>query len=109
MFTSLRFRLWLTYALVVGVVITIAVVAVVAYLVSNPTEDRRELQRLRLVSNLVVRRGQWLKDAAIVNGFTGLGDFDTAATTEHYCGNQQNKDNEDAFVRTFHTKLQHQP
>ncbi|MBN1145955.1 MAG: HAMP domain-containing histidine kinase [Anaerolineales bacterium] len=60
MFTSLRFRLWLTYALVVGVVIAVSVAAVVVYLLSNPTEDRRELQRLRLVANLIVQRGQLL-------------------------------------------------
>ena len=58
MFSSLRFRLWLTYALVVGVVLTIAGAAVVFYLLRNPAIDRREVQRLRLVSNLMIQRNQ---------------------------------------------------
>ena len=60
MFSSLRFRLWLTYALVVGVVLIIAGAAVFFYLLRNPAIDRREVQRLRLVSNLMVQRNQAL-------------------------------------------------
>jgi signal transduction histidine kinase len=60
MFNSLRSRLWLTYALVVGVVITVAVVAVLVYLLRNPAEDRREIQRLRLISSLASQRSQLL-------------------------------------------------
>lgn len=60
MFSSLRFRLWLTYVLVAVVVITIAGVAVVVYLWRNPTQDRREVQRLRLVSQLMLQRSQIL-------------------------------------------------
>ena len=58
MFSSLRFRLWLTYALVVGVVLVIAGAAVIFYLLRNPAIDRREVQRLRLVANLMVQRNQ---------------------------------------------------
>ncbi|MBN2550992.1 MAG: HAMP domain-containing histidine kinase [Anaerolineales bacterium] len=58
MFTSLRFRLWLTYALVVGVVLSIAGAAILVYLINNPSEDRRELQRLRLISTILVQRSQ---------------------------------------------------
>ena len=58
MFSSLRFRLWLTYFLVMGVVLTIAGLAVVVFLLRNPTGDRRELLRLRLVSNLLLQRSQ---------------------------------------------------
>ena len=58
MFSSLRFRLWLTYILVVGVVLTIAGLAVAVFLLRNPAQDRREVQRLRLVSNLVAQRRQ---------------------------------------------------
>jgi signal transduction histidine kinase len=57
MISSLRFRLWLTYALVVGVVISIAGATVFFYLVRTPLDDRRELQRLKLVSNLIAQRG----------------------------------------------------
>ena len=56
MLASLRFRLWLTYLLVVGVVITIASAAIFFYLVRNPAIDRSELQRLRLAANLIARR-----------------------------------------------------
>ena len=58
MFSSLRFRLWLTYILVMGVVLTIAGLAVVVFLLRNPAGDRRELTRLRLVSTLLVQRSQ---------------------------------------------------
>ena len=58
MSSSLRFRLWLTYVLVMGVVLTIAGLAVVVFLLRNPAGDRRELLRLRLVSNLLVQRSQ---------------------------------------------------
>lgn len=67
MFTSLRFRLWLTYALVVGVVLSIASVAILVYLINNPAEDRRELQRLRLISNILVQRSQVFANALGVN------------------------------------------
>ena len=58
MFSSLRFRLWLSYALVVGVVLLIAVVTILIYLWRNPTSDRQELQRLRLVSSFILQRTQ---------------------------------------------------
>jgi signal transduction histidine kinase len=54
--TSLRFRLWLTYMLLVGVVIAIAAAAMFIYLLRNPAADRSELQRLRLSANLIARR-----------------------------------------------------
>ena len=56
MFASLRFRLWLTYALIVGVVIGIAGLTVFVYLWRNPINDRREYQRVRFLSTLVVER-----------------------------------------------------
>jgi signal transduction histidine kinase len=58
MFSSLRFRLWLTYFLVMGVVLTIAGLAVIVFLLRNPAGDRRELLRLRLVSNILLQRSQ---------------------------------------------------
>lgn len=60
MFSSVRFRLWLTYALVVGAMLLIAGSAVFFYLLRNPVIDRREVQRLRLISNLVIQRNQAL-------------------------------------------------
>lgn len=58
MLSSLRFRLWLTYFVVVMLVIGIAGTAVTIYLLRNPASDRRELQRLRVVSSLVLQRSQ---------------------------------------------------
>lgn len=60
MFTSLRSRLWLTYAVVVGVVLLISTVTILAYLVRNPIADRREVQRLRILATIVVQRSQML-------------------------------------------------
>ena len=56
MFWSLRFRLWLTYVFIVGVVISVAGAAVVVYLVRNPAEARQEVERLRLVSAIIIQR-----------------------------------------------------
>jgi len=58
MLSSLRFRLWLTYLLVMGVALTIAGLTVVVFLLRNPPGDRRELARLRLVSTLMLQRSQ---------------------------------------------------
>lgn len=57
MFASIRSRLWLTYLLIVGVVILITSASVFLYILRNPAVDRSELQRLRLVASLVARRG----------------------------------------------------
>ena len=56
MFSSIRFRLWVSYVLIIFVVISIAGGAVLVYLIRNPVETRRETQRLRLVSKLIQDR-----------------------------------------------------
>ncbi|MFC2025823.1 ATP-binding protein [Chloroflexota bacterium] len=56
MFSSLRFRLWLTYTLVILVLIAIASSVVVFYLLGNPAASRLELQRLRLSSTIINKR-----------------------------------------------------
>ena len=61
MFSSLRFRLWLSYVMVVGLVILIASLATALYLWRNPLHDRLEVQRLRIISNLIVQRYALLK------------------------------------------------
>jgi signal transduction histidine kinase len=60
MFSTLRFRLWLTYLLVVGVVVLITGSALAVYLLQNPPADRRELVRLRLVAAMAEKRSQLL-------------------------------------------------
>jgi signal transduction histidine kinase len=61
MFSSLRARLWLTYALIVGVVLFIVGTALVVFLLRNPYETRTAVQRLRLVSALISQRGEGLE------------------------------------------------
>jgi two-component system OmpR family sensor kinase len=62
MFSSLRSRLWLTYALLVGVIICIAGMALAIYLARNPAASRQEYLRLRLATALLVQRS----DAGLV-------------------------------------------
>ena len=56
MLSSIKFRLWLTYLLVVGLMLGIAGLTLGVFLLRNPVQDRRELQRLKLVSNLIAQR-----------------------------------------------------
>lgn len=52
MFSSLRFRLWLTYALVAAVIACVLGISMVLYLARSPAPVRQELQRLRLIASL---------------------------------------------------------
>lgn len=58
MLSSLRLRLWLTYILIVAVVLAVAIAAVFFYLARTPSTDRSEIQRLRLTSTLILQRSQ---------------------------------------------------
>jgi two-component system OmpR family sensor kinase len=72
MFSSLRFRLWLTYVFLVGIVIVIAGTTVVVYIFRNPASDRRELQRLRVITGFLMQRSavfDLLPNGSIVEGF----------------------------------------
>ena len=60
MFSSLRSRLWLTYALLVIVVLSIVALALVIFFIRNPLEYRQEVQRLRLISTILIQRGELL-------------------------------------------------
>ncbi len=66
MLSSLRARLWLSYFLIVGVVVLVSGLALVVYLLRNPAADRREVQRLRLVAGIIVQR------RPVFNAFDGL-------------------------------------
>ena len=61
MFSSLRARLWFTYAVVIGVVLAIIGGALVVYLIRNPFTVRATLQRLRILSTLAVQRSAELE------------------------------------------------
>jgi two-component system OmpR family sensor kinase len=67
MFTSLRSRLWLTYALIIGVVVVIVGAALVVYLIRNPYQARLENQYLqqsvRLLTATILQRGEALLSA----------------------------------------------
>lgn len=55
MFNSIRSRLWLTYTLVISVVLLILAVAVLVYLVRNPYATRHALQRLEILTTVLPR------------------------------------------------------
>jgi len=48
MFSSLRSRLWLSYALLVGVVMCMIIVGVVVTLIRNSAQERQATLRLRV-------------------------------------------------------------
>src|SRR5689334_2913160 len=58
MFTSLRSRLWLSYALVITTALTIVALVLLAFLIRNPFATREAQQRLRNAQNLVVATPQ---------------------------------------------------
>lgn len=60
MFSSLRLRLWLSYLVIVAVVIGIIAFALFIYLLRNPEAQRLEGQRLRLIATLIFQRGELL-------------------------------------------------
>ena len=53
MFTSLRARLWLSYALVITIALTIAAVVLLLFLIRNPLLTRQTQQQLRTVQSLI--------------------------------------------------------
>src|SRR5512134_3289875 len=53
MFTSLRSRLWLSYALVITVALGIVLLVLLVFLIRNPFLSREVQERLRTVKSLV--------------------------------------------------------
>lgn len=56
MLTSLRARLWLSYFLIACLATAIVAAALLVYVLRNPTADRRESQRLRVVASSIAVR-----------------------------------------------------
>ncbi|GAB4541710.1 MAG: hypothetical protein Fur002_10620 [Anaerolineales bacterium] len=56
MFTSLRFRLWLSYALVSVAALGVVALILFSYLLSNPLLYRQTIQRLKAVESILVER-----------------------------------------------------
>lgn len=56
MFTSLRSRLWLSYAFIIVTALGVVAVILLVYLVRNPISNRQILERLQAVQAIVVER-----------------------------------------------------
>ena len=54
MFSSLRSRLWLSYALLVVTALGVVAIVLFVYLIRNPLADRQTLERLRTVQTVVL-------------------------------------------------------
>lgn len=63
MFISLRSRLWLSYALLITVALTIVSIVLFVFLIRNPVLSRQTQQQLKTVQGLIVENPQaYLKD-----------------------------------------------
>lgn len=63
MFTSLRTRLWLTYALLAGGVLCIVAAGLVLFILRNPSQARQAYQRLQVIATLIQNRDIALENA----------------------------------------------
>ncbi len=63
MFTSLRSRLWLSYAFVITVALTIVAIVLFVFLVRNPVLTRQIQQQLKTVQNMIVADPQAYLDS----------------------------------------------
>jgi signal transduction histidine kinase len=57
-FSSLRARLWLSYALMIAAALAVVAVVLLLYLISNPLIYRQTLSRVKTASDLIVQRPQ---------------------------------------------------
>lgn len=64
MFASLRSRLWLTYTLIIGVVLVIVGIAFVLFLLRNPPATRLKYEELNLLAALIIQREDVLSNAS---------------------------------------------
>lgn len=61
MFSSLRSRLWLTYALLIAAALFVVAVIFVIYLLRNPVSYRQAIQKLNAVQGvLLARQDEWI-------------------------------------------------
>jgi signal transduction histidine kinase len=56
MFTSLRARLWLTYAIIILLILSIVGLGIFVYIIRNPIVDRQAIQKLDLALKLMKRQ-----------------------------------------------------
>jgi signal transduction histidine kinase len=62
MFTSLRSRLWLSYALVVTISLTIVALVLLVFLIRNPVLSRQMQQQMRAVQNTITTNPQKFRE-----------------------------------------------
>lgn len=77
MFTSLRSRLWVSYALVISVALGVVSLVLLVYLVRNPLIYRQEAARLLVVQGMLLSdQGKWpaVQPADLQNYVDQLGD-----------------------------------
>jgi two-component system OmpR family sensor kinase len=77
MFSSLRARLWFTYALLSGIILCIVGIGLLIYLVRNPPASARAYQRLQIVAGAITRRPDLLGSLTIDNANTALDRLDS--------------------------------
>ncbi len=71
MFTSLRSRLWLSYALVITIALTIVAVVLLVFLIRNPVLTRQTQQQLKTVKDLIAESPQkYIEDPALIENIT---------------------------------------
>jgi len=71
MFTSLRSRLWLSYAFVITVALMIVAIVLLVFLYRNPALSRQTQQQLKAVQNLITANPQgFLDDSAALQKIT---------------------------------------
>jgi signal transduction histidine kinase len=68
MFTSLRSRLWLSYALVITIALSIVTVVLLFFLIRNPLLSRQVQQRIKLAQNMVMAdSGRYIENPKALN------------------------------------------
>jgi len=77
MFTSLRSRLWFTYALLSGIILCVVGVGLLWYLLRNPPATAREYQRLQIIATLLARRPNILATSTLISATDILERFDS--------------------------------
>jgi len=71
MFSSLRSRLWLSYALVITIALTIVAVVLLIFLIRNPVLTRQTQQQLKTVKNLIAEDPEkYINDPVLIENIT---------------------------------------
>jgi len=73
MFTSLRSRLWLSYALVITIALMIVAIVLLLFLARNPIVTRQTRQQLKTVENLIAQNpDEYISEPALIENITSL-------------------------------------